>query len=148
MQLPYRCSLKNYHVAALNGAMPHITHSMFLPCESPASEINIFYFVMSLYLPDIFLVILGLFFLILASLPHLLLYASLSLGPDDPGSGPGSVPVDINVIYVSVGLHFLIHLFNKCYSAPGSVQSTRNITQNKANMVPVLTELSVYKNEG
>lgn len=128
--------------------MPHITHSMFLPCQSPASEINIFYFVMSLYLPNIFLVILG-FFKILASLPHLLLSATLSLGPEDPGSGPGSVPVDINVIYVSISWPSFSHSFiNKRYPAPGSVQSTRNIMQNKSNMVPVLMDLRVYKNKG
>lgn len=79
MQLPTHWFLKNNHVAALNYAMPRITHYVLLPYELPASEVYISFFAMFLYILNIVLSMI-IFFQILAfvtSFPSL--YLSLGL---------------------------------------------------------------------
>lgn len=100
MQLPNHCFLKNNHVAALNYAMPCITHSMLLPYELPASEVYISYFAMFLYILNIFLSMI--IFFLNPCLRYLVPFSISLSGPGDTKSGPGSVPVDINVIYIRI----------------------------------------------
>lgn len=101
-QLPNLWFLRTNQMAALNYAMPHPTHSMLLPHELPASEIHIFCFVTFLILSYVDL---------LKNSCLIYLMPSFTLGPRDPDCSPGSVPIEINVIYISIHGPLLSHWF-------------------------------------